>query len=99
MVATFLDCAPVVFSPSGTLPENELRSITAVAQISRTLYGSLLQAPGPVSLSLSFVLYILTNPQSTSCLDVARENLGTVLGYMTPYFPFGTNASRDVKVR
>jgi len=36
--------------------------------------------------------------QETSHLDVARDNLGTVLGYMTPYFPFRSGGSRDVKV-
>lgn len=81
LVATFLDCAPIVFSPSGTPPETEMQLIMAVAQISRTLYGTLLQAP-----------------VSVVHLDTAHENLGTILGYMTPYFPFRPNGSCDVKI-
>ncbi|KAI0348476.1 hypothetical protein BDW22DRAFT_1424636 [Trametopsis cervina] len=41
LVATFLDCAPAVFSPSTTPPDVELQTVCAVASITRCLYGAI----------------------------------------------------------
>ena len=43
LVATFLDCAPSVFSPSTTPPETELQMVLVVCQLCRSLYGRILQ--------------------------------------------------------
>lgn len=70
----------------------------AVAQISCTLYGCLLQAPEYASLfNVPLFTDLLTRLQAAGHLDIARENLGSILGYMTPYFPFRSNG-RDIKV-
>lgn len=60
LVATFLDCAPVVFSPSETPPGTEMQLIVEMAQITRTVYSSLLQAPATVG-PFSFFIFPLTH--------------------------------------
>jgi pre-rRNA-processing protein IPI1 len=42
IIATFLDCAPMVFSPNGNPHEVSLQMVVAITRISNTLYGSLL---------------------------------------------------------
>ncbi|KAJ6575217.1 hypothetical protein B0H19DRAFT_1127709 [Mycena capillaripes] len=44
LVSTFLDCAPSVFSPNGSVDETQAKSIVAVAEITRHLYGAILQS-------------------------------------------------------
>jgi pre-rRNA-processing protein IPI1 len=80
LTAAYLDCAPVVFSPSTNPPETDLQMLTAALKITRTLYSSILQKTGHGS------------DLSTSC-----EELKTLLGYLTGYFPFNP-AHREVKV-
>ncbi|KAK2461854.1 hypothetical protein APHAL10511_006317 [Amanita phalloides] len=43
LVSTFLDCAPVVFSPSERPSETSLQLLLAVSQVLQSLYGSLLR--------------------------------------------------------
>lgn len=45
LLATFLDCAPLVLSLSSDPSETEAQSILAVGQIVRSLYGFILQCP------------------------------------------------------
>ncbi|KAG1826020.1 uncharacterized protein BJ212DRAFT_1317584 [Suillus subaureus] len=82
LLASYLDCAPVVFSPSANPPEAELNLLTVTARIMRTLYGSILQ--DRFSLSLA--------EEETLC-----DEISTLLGYMTGYFPFRP-ARREIKV-
>ncbi|KAG1783868.1 hypothetical protein EV702DRAFT_1055985 [Suillus placidus] len=82
LLASYLDCAPVVFSPDANPPEAELNLLTVTARIMRTLYGSILQ--DRFSLSLA--------EEETLC-----DELSTLLGYMTGYFPFRP-ARREIKV-
>ncbi|KAG1864121.1 hypothetical protein DFJ58DRAFT_772772 [Suillus subalutaceus] len=51
LLASYLDCAPVVFSPSANPPEAELNLLTVTARIMRTLYGSILQDRFSLSLA------------------------------------------------
>ncbi|KAF9242864.1 hypothetical protein BU15DRAFT_72514 [Melanogaster broomeanus] len=80
LTAAYLDCAPVVFSPSTNPPETDLQMLTAALRITRTFYSAILQKTGHDS------------DLSTSC-----EELKTLLGYLTGYFPFHP-AHREVKV-
>ncbi|KAJ3976974.1 hypothetical protein EV361DRAFT_944748 [Lentinula raphanica] len=48
LVSIFLDCAPVVFSPSTSPPEIEMGLVSAVVSITRTLYGLIIQDNSPV---------------------------------------------------
>ncbi|KAG0708942.1 hypothetical protein DFH29DRAFT_889805 [Suillus ampliporus] len=82
LLASYLDCAPVVFSPSANPPEAELNLLTVTARIMRTLYGSILQNRFSVSLAEE---------------EILCDELRTLLGYMTGYFPFRP-ARRDIKV-
>ncbi|KAG1757489.1 hypothetical protein EDB19DRAFT_1901008 [Suillus lakei] len=82
LLASYLDCAPVVFSPSANPPEAELNLLAVTARIMRTLYGPILQ--DRFSLSLA--------EEETLC-----DELSTLLGYMTGYFPFRP-AHREIKV-
>ncbi|THH28076.1 hypothetical protein EUX98_g6127 [Antrodiella citrinella] len=83
--STFLDCAPAAFSPAGNPPENELQTALVVVEIARSLYGSLLQG----------------HLKSNGSTSKSAESLFSILGYMSPYFPFSVNglgAKRDIKV-
>ncbi|KAJ7630987.1 hypothetical protein FB45DRAFT_917132 [Roridomyces roridus] len=82
LVSTFLDCAPSVFSPNGNVDETQARSIVAVAEITRHLYGSILQSN----------LEKDTERRATSYAD-----LKSILGYMSPYFPFKLIGTREIK--
>ncbi|KAG5654094.1 hypothetical protein H0H81_007508 [Sphagnurus paluster] len=84
LIATFLDCAPAVFSPSGSPSETQVQLVLAVGEIVRSLYGVIMQVPTPARGN---------NPKTAS------EELGAILGYMTPYFPFRTSGARDIKTR
>ncbi|KAJ6503434.1 hypothetical protein C8R47DRAFT_1250354 [Mycena vitilis] len=44
LISTFLDCAPSVFSPNGSVDETQAKLIVAVAEITRHLYGAVLQS-------------------------------------------------------
>ncbi|KAG6884745.1 hypothetical protein C0993_008535 [Termitomyces sp. T159_Od127] len=81
LIATFLDCAPSVFAPSSNPSETQVQLVLAVGQISRTLYGVVLQASA-----------------SSKVKSVASDDLNTLLGYMTPYFPFNLSGTKDHKV-
>ncbi|KAJ3490534.1 hypothetical protein NLI96_g1373 [Meripilus lineatus] len=85
LISTFLDCAPVVFSPSGNPPETELNLVVAVSEIARCLYGNLSR----------------TNSRPNGKNKDASQDLSTFLGYMSPYFPFTPHVSltgkRDIK--
>ncbi|KAG1881744.1 hypothetical protein C8R48DRAFT_585967 [Suillus tomentosus] len=82
LLASYLDSAPIVFSPSANPPEAELNLLTVTARIMKTLYGSILQD----RFSLSHA------EEETLC-----DELSTLLGYMTGYFPFRP-ARREIKV-
>ncbi|KAG1755203.1 uncharacterized protein EDB91DRAFT_1242401 [Suillus paluster] len=82
LLASYLDCAPIVFSPSVNPPEAELNLLTVTARIMRTLYGSILQNRFSVSLTEE---------------EILCDELRTLLGYMTGYFPFRP-ARREMKV-
>ncbi|TFK41082.1 hypothetical protein BDQ12DRAFT_678857 [Crucibulum laeve] len=79
LVATFLDYAPSVFSPSATPTETEVHLVVAVAEIVCHLYEAILQTPENIP-------------------EVHAQNLESILGYMTPYFPFRLSGSRDIKL-
>ncbi|KAJ7487700.1 hypothetical protein B0H11DRAFT_2157103 [Mycena galericulata] len=82
LVSTFLDCAPSVFSPNGTVDETQAKSIVAVAEITRHLYGSILQSVSEQD----------SERRARACAD-----LKSILGYMTPYFPFKLSGPREIK--
>ncbi|KAK7064145.1 testis-expressed sequence 10 protein [Favolaschia claudopus] len=44
LISTFLDCAPSVFSPNGTVDETQTKLIVAGAEIASHLYGSILRS-------------------------------------------------------
>ena len=52
LISTFLDCAPVVFSPTQASPEAELQLIQSIMEIARCLYGNLLRNYESVSLTI-----------------------------------------------
>ncbi|KAF7307005.1 Ipi1-N domain-containing protein [Mycena indigotica] len=81
LVSTFLDCAPAVFSPNGRADETQSKLILSVVEIARHLYGPLLRSSSAT----------LTERNAR-----ASEDLKSVLGYMSPYFPFTTD-SRDIQ--
>ncbi|KAF8622888.1 hypothetical protein AX15_006653 [Amanita polypyramis BW_CC] len=86
LVSTFLDCVPTVFSPRETLLETSLQLVLAVSQIAKNLYGVLLQRRS-----------ILVSGKYNGSI----EDLGTMLGYMAPYFPFkskGEQAFQELNV-
>ncbi|KAJ7038093.1 hypothetical protein C8F04DRAFT_1326018 [Mycena alexandri] len=80
LVSTFLDCAPSVFSPNGSVDETQAKLIVAVAQITRHLYGAILQ-----------------HEKDSERRAAASADLKSILGYMSPYFPFRLNGSREIK--
>ncbi|GLB36226.1 hypothetical protein LshimejAT787_0305140 [Lyophyllum shimeji] len=82
LIATFLDCAPAVFSPSASPSETQVRLVLAVGQITRSLYGVILQNPASAKGSCS----------------ATAEDLRVLLGYMMPYFPFRHSGNRDIKI-
>ncbi|KAF5377588.1 hypothetical protein D9615_005333 [Tricholomella constricta] len=82
LISTFLDCAPAIFSPSASPSETQVQLVVAVVQIVQSLYGVILQAPASVK----------------GNHNTAPEDLGAILGYMTPYFPFRPFGARDIKV-
>ncbi|KAF8216124.1 hypothetical protein K438DRAFT_1800104 [Mycena galopus ATCC 62051] len=82
LISTFLDCAPSVFSPNGNVDETQAKLIVAGAEITRHLYGAILQSGGNQD----------ADQRSTACAD-----LKSILGYMAPYFPFKLNGSREIK--
>ncbi|KAE9411033.1 hypothetical protein BT96DRAFT_983687 [Gymnopus androsaceus JB14] len=59
LVSVFLDCAPAVFSPSGSLPETEMELVSAIVSITRTLYGTIIQDSAPVLSSIEELSAIL----------------------------------------
>ncbi|KAF8898661.1 hypothetical protein BD779DRAFT_1666462 [Infundibulicybe gibba] len=82
LISTFLDCAPTVFPPSSSPPDTELQLISTVAQILGVLYNGILQP----SCSLG-----------SKKNEVAIEDLESILGHMTPYFPFTPQGGHDIK--
>ncbi|KAJ3987492.1 hypothetical protein F5890DRAFT_1497228 [Lentinula detonsa] len=48
LISIFLDCAPVVFSPSSSPPETEMELVLAVVSITRILYGLIIQESSPI---------------------------------------------------
>jgi len=50
--ASYLECAPVVFSPSVNPPETDLQMLTASMEITRTLYSGILQSASQVRPSI-----------------------------------------------
>ncbi|KAI0375373.1 hypothetical protein BV20DRAFT_265919 [Pilatotrama ljubarskyi] len=86
LVATFLDCAPAVFSPSSTPPEAELQMVLVVCRICRSLYGRILQNAA----------------ESGRSVETAESDLQAILSYLSPYFPFTisgpSTTRRDIKV-
>ncbi|KAJ6519922.1 hypothetical protein C8R45DRAFT_853222 [Mycena sanguinolenta] len=44
LISTFLDCAPSVFSPNGNVDETQAKLIVSGAEITRHLYGAILQS-------------------------------------------------------
>ncbi|KIY47008.1 hypothetical protein FISHEDRAFT_46092 [Fistulina hepatica ATCC 64428] len=81
LVSTFLDYAPSVFTPGGNPSEIEMQLVSAVADIARSLYGSIFRA----------------SASSISDSAAAAEDLRSILGYMAPYFPFTPSPKSDVK--
>ncbi|KAJ6604747.1 hypothetical protein DFH09DRAFT_1123715 [Mycena vulgaris] len=82
LVSTFLDCAPSVFSPNGKVDETQAKLIVAVAEITRHLYGAILQS---------------TSDKDSERRAGACTDLKSILGYMAPYFPFKLSGNREIK--
>lgn len=82
LLTSYLDCAPVVFSPSANPPEAEVNLLTVTARIMRTLYGTILQDRSSLSLAEE---------------EILCDEISILLGYMTGYFPFRP-ARREIKV-
>ncbi|KAJ7181761.1 hypothetical protein C8R43DRAFT_970362 [Mycena crocata] len=83
LVSTFLDCAPSVFSPNGSVDETQAKSIVVVSEITRHLYGVILQS---------------TSEKDSELRVGACADLKSILGYMAPYFPFRLSGAREIKV-
>ncbi|KAJ7209662.1 hypothetical protein GGX14DRAFT_452486 [Mycena pura] len=84
LVSTFLDCAPAVFSPNGNVDETQAKLIVAVAEITVHLYGAILQNS--------------SKTRDSERHTRASEDLKSILGYMSPYFPFRLEGSRNIQV-
>ncbi|TDL28320.1 hypothetical protein BD410DRAFT_780804 [Rickenella mellea] len=84
LIAAFLDCAPLVFSPSHGSPETETQLICSVVEIICSLYNRLLTE---------------RNLNAAMKAD-ACGNLTALLGHMEAYFPFGENrlVEQDVAI-
>ncbi|KAJ7492529.1 hypothetical protein FB451DRAFT_1218647 [Mycena latifolia] len=82
LVSTFLDCAPSVFSPNGKVDETQAKLIVAVAEIIRHMYGAILQSTSETE----------SERRAGACAD-----LKSILGYMSPYFPFKLSGLREIK--
>ncbi|KAJ7110117.1 hypothetical protein C8R44DRAFT_634671 [Mycena epipterygia] len=82
LISTFLDCAPSVFSPNGKVDETQAKLIVAVAEITRHLYGAILQSTFEKD----------SERPVGACVD-----LKSILGYMAPYFPFKLSGAREIK--
>ncbi|KAG6819451.1 hypothetical protein H0H93_011800, partial [Arthromyces matolae] len=80
LIATFLDCAPSIFTPNGVPAEIQLKLVVAVSQIAHSLYG-----------------VILRGSDSVEANSATVEDLHSLLGYMTPYFPFNLSGVKDIK--
>ncbi|KAJ7925880.1 hypothetical protein B0H13DRAFT_1973741 [Mycena leptocephala] len=65
LVSTFLDCAPSVFSPNGNVDETQAKLIVVIAEITRHLYGAILQSE---------------KDRSTACTDL-KSILGYMAPY------------------
>ncbi|KIK71082.1 hypothetical protein GYMLUDRAFT_975790 [Collybiopsis luxurians FD-317 M1] len=52
LVSVFLDCAPAVFSPGNSPAETEMELVLAVASITSTLYGNIIQDSSPAPSAL-----------------------------------------------
>ncbi|KAJ6610092.1 hypothetical protein B0H10DRAFT_2166190 [Mycena sp. CBHHK59/15] len=83
LISTFLDCAPSVFAPNGSVDETQAKLIVAIAEITRHLYGVILQSTSEAVLAR----------RATASVD-----LKSILGYMAVYFPFKLSGTRDIKV-
>ncbi|KAG6911904.1 hypothetical protein DXG01_000151 [Tephrocybe rancida] len=105
LIATFLDCAPTVFTPNGSPSETQVQLILAVGQIVRTLYGVILQTPAPLKLSgsasddLSAMLGYMTpyfpfNPSGSRDVKVeqAFQDLNLIFCELTSLLVLTTNA-------
>ncbi|KAJ7619125.1 hypothetical protein DFH06DRAFT_1235406 [Mycena polygramma] len=68
LISTFLDCAPSVFSPNGSVDETQAKLIVAVAEITRHLYGAVLQSEKD------------SERRSTACADL-KSILGYMFPY------------------
>ena len=64
--ASYLECAPVVFSPSVNPPDTDLQMLTAAMEITRTLYGVILQSGSQVRTPFILMLHV-------AYLDWTRE--------------------------
>ncbi|KAG6334294.1 hypothetical protein ID866_4791 [Astraeus odoratus] len=65
LTASYLDCAPVVFSPSMNPPDTALQLLTEAMEVTRTLYGKILQHDVDV----------------IACCDDLKTLLGYLAGY------------------
>ncbi|KAI6047569.1 hypothetical protein EDC04DRAFT_2619015, partial [Pisolithus marmoratus] len=73
LIASYLDCAPVVFSPSISPPDTDLQLLTVAMELTRTLYSVVLQSASQVS------------EAATHCDDL-KALLGHLSGYF-PFRP------------
>ncbi|PFH54547.1 hypothetical protein AMATHDRAFT_135182 [Amanita thiersii Skay4041] len=95
LVATYLDCAPPVFSPSSSPPDTELQLLVAVAHILRSLYSDILEHQIALANHVSVAVPI---SQDSRNFYYIVEDLESILGYMAPYFPFDTKNKTDIKI-
>ncbi|KAI6162256.1 hypothetical protein EDD17DRAFT_598024 [Pisolithus thermaeus] len=73
LIASYLDCAPVIFSPGINPSDTDLQSLTAAMEITRTLYSAVLQDASQCS------------EAATHCADL-KALLGPLAGYF-PFKP------------
>ncbi|KAF7436898.1 hypothetical protein PC9H_003732 [Pleurotus ostreatus] len=83
LISTFLDFAPSAFSPNGKASETDMKLVLAVANIARSLYSSIAQRD------------TTSMPKDA---QAARDDLKTLINYMSSYFPFSSSGSRDIKI-
>ncbi|KZT05948.1 uncharacterized protein LAESUDRAFT_726516 [Laetiporus sulphureus 93-53] len=85
LTATFLDCAPAVFSPSVGPPETELQMVLVIAEICLSLYGAVLREPAE-------------SAKGQNAVEDLKLILGYFAPYFPFIVSGSTTARRDIKI-
>lgn len=86
MISTFLDCAPVIFSPTSNTPGSELALVTAMVEITRSLYGEIFRDSTSVSayFSLSGLQLTMQLPEQARHGPGGPQNVIRVYDVLLP---------------